>query len=236
MDYDNLSFFYDNIYNENGRFAECVKTLVSKYNPLASSVLDLGCGTGNILFLFKNCDEIYGIDKNKNMLDIAKAKIGKGKFFKEDICDFLFSKKFDVILCIYDTINHILNFEGWKKVFIKSRMHLNDGGIFIFDCNTLKKLKDNSALLSYVKEFEENVFISTVSEKSEGIFNFNIKVFEHIAGSGYKLYEENIKETSFDVKTIKKELLKHFSKVFVFNEKLSLNPKEVGRLYFCCVA
>jgi len=103
--------------------------------------LDLACGTG----LFVNELSRLGIDSSG--LDISKEMIAEAKkrfpdrdFYIGDMTCFNFKNKFDLITCLYDSINHLTTFYKWKKVFQNVYKNLNRGGHFIFDFNTISKM------------------------------------------------------------------------------------------------
>ena len=49
---------------------------------VCTSVLEIGCGTGIDLRLFPDTFQIFGIDLNKNALNIAKEKLAIADFKK----------------------------------------------------------------------------------------------------------------------------------------------------------
>lgn len=57
------------------------------------------------------------------------------------MANFELDKKFDVILCIFDSINHLVDFEQWELTFDSVKAHLNDDGVFIVDINTVYKME-----------------------------------------------------------------------------------------------
>jgi SAM-dependent methyltransferase len=106
-------------------------------------------------------------------------------------------EKFDVICCVFDSINHVLSFAGWKELFASVSRHLSNGGVFIFDVNTQKKLDQHIAGPAWVHPFGNNLVIIKVGDAPNHASNWNIRVFEHTKGSRYLLHEENIQEASF---------------------------------------
>ena len=74
------------------------------------NVLDLGCGTGELLFQLSvlnkklNC---VGVDLSEKMLNRAKEKKRDIKFMLSDIVRYKSNKKFDLILSTNDALNYI---------------------------------------------------------------------------------------------------------------------------------
>ena len=52
-----------------------------------------------------------------------------------DMTNFDLQKTFDVVLCNYNSICHLLTWQDWQKFFEMAYNHLNENGIFIFDIN-----------------------------------------------------------------------------------------------------
>jgi SAM-dependent methyltransferase len=65
--------------------------------PEGSRVLELGCGTGDLLNKVKPCFGV-GIDISEEMLKIAEKKYPQYKFIKADAEDFELDEKFDYII------------------------------------------------------------------------------------------------------------------------------------------
>ena len=78
--------------------------------PEGLSVLELGCGTGDLLNGL-NPERGVGIDLSKNMLDIAQKKYPHLEFKHQDIEEIKYwDEKFDVII-IADVIGHLFDIE-----------------------------------------------------------------------------------------------------------------------------
>src|SRR6266705_1356343 len=64
--------------------------------------------------------------------------------------------KFDVICCVFDSMNHVASFTHWKQLFGNVHQHLSAGGVFIFDINTQNKLDRHIAEPAWVHRFGDN--------------------------------------------------------------------------------
>ena len=139
--YEALAPYYDEVYNAglDNRALEInvVRSLLNIKRPEASSVLDLGCGTGSVLKeLSVDIDRLVGIDASEAMLENAQLKGVDAELMLGDMTDFNIAEKFDAVLCLFNAINHLPTLEQWEKTFECTSKHLKPGGIFIMDTMT----------------------------------------------------------------------------------------------------
>src|SRR5438876_4557880 len=138
--YDVFAPFYDAVQGDRAQHARYLCSLIRKHAPRARTVLELACGTGSILKQLWTHYEVTGLDLSEEMLEIAAEKVPGVPLFRGDMTSFDLGVRFDVVLCVYDSINHLLRFDEWKAVFARAHKHLDDGGVFISDINTKRKL------------------------------------------------------------------------------------------------
>lgn len=134
--YERFAQFYDAVMGDRRAAAEQVMKLIRAAKPDAKAVLELGCGTGSMLKHLQDAYEVSGLDTSSKMLSIARKKVPLAKLFRQNMVDFKIDDRFDVIFCVFDSINHVRRFSEWKKVFANARRHLTSAGCFIFDINT----------------------------------------------------------------------------------------------------
>ena len=103
--------------------------LIDHYKP--NTLLDVGCGRGDLLSaLPKNIDTL-GIDLSSSQIKICQSKGLNAKNISIDKVD----KKFDMIIASFDVINYIKK-DDLKNFFSNIYNILNDDGICIFDVNS----------------------------------------------------------------------------------------------------
>jgi len=232
--YDIVAKFYDNVIGRSDESVSYIINKILKYNKSAKSVLELGCGTGNNLDELSKDFIVSGIDLSHKMLKIAKKKIPGGKFYNNDIRNFSLNSKFDVIICMYDTINHLTLFNDWKRIFLNVYTHLNQNGLFIFDINTIYRLETISRVSPLLHKFDTNYLIIDVKKITKNIFNWNLKVFENKTGNNFSLYETNIRESGFEIDKIREELTKQYQIKCVEDESSKKLSVKSERVYFVC--
>lgn len=101
---------------------------------------ELGCGTGQMTGRF--CDagyEVTGIDLSPDMLALAMERKKEHQnilYLNQDMTDFSLHKPADVVLCICDSFNYLLEEEELLAMFRCVREAMTEDGIFLFDMKT----------------------------------------------------------------------------------------------------
>jgi SAM-dependent methyltransferase len=234
--YERFGEFYDAVMGDRRAAAEQVMELIRAVKPDAKNVLELGCGTGSILKCLQDAYEVSGLDISRKMLSVARKKVPRSKLFRQDMVDFRIDGRFDVIFCVFDSINHVRHFSDWKKVFDAVRRHLLPGGCFIFDINTQRKLERLIAGPAWVHRFGKNLLIIDVTALPRGGSNWNVKVFEHLNGSRYALHEEDIVEVSFPLPQVVAALRSHYVKVRVIDPDRRRPSEKSERLFITTIS
>lgn len=228
--YDQFAEYYDKVMWQPEKLAKWIRVLTKQYNPGAHTILELACGTGNLLSLFKDDYTITGLDLSQGMIDKAAAKIPDGNFIKADMTSFSLNEKFDVVACVFDSINHLDGLDKWGQVFNQASQHLDDNGIFIFDFNTKFKLEELSKKEPNTTVFDDKEMVMQVTKVS-GAYPFNVKIIEH----GKKIMEEDITEYAYSNEDIIDEAGKYFSEVEAYNEDFTSQPTDSSwRIYLVC--
>lgn len=117
------------------RIKELISCLISAGQEV--EVLDLGVGTGLLTEKFdQGGARITGVDFSEKMLEKARARMPRARFFQQDLSrglpPELTEERFDYILISY-TLHH---WEDWKKVELLGQWKnnlKNDGQIIIAD-------------------------------------------------------------------------------------------------------
>ena len=83
------------------------------------------------------------------------------KLYLADMTSFWLAARFDVIVCAYQGINHLLSLAAWKSSFDCACEHLSRGGLFVFDIATLSHLEEMASIPQIVQEFAGNYLLIT---------------------------------------------------------------------------
>lgn len=109
------------------------------YTPIleknaSQSLLELGCGTGNMAPLFiAHGFQYTGMDLSEEMLVIARRKYPVARFFAGNITSFRLKTPSDAVLMLGRTISYLTKTEDVQKGFLACYDNLVAGGIIVFD-------------------------------------------------------------------------------------------------------
>lgn len=112
------------------------------------SILEPMCGTGRFLLpLLKSGYEIEGFDASAHMLRALKGKATNARLRVKVWHGFIESleqdKKYDLIFIPSGSFGLLVNLEVARLAISKIYAHLNVGGIFVFEVETLKAIVEN---------------------------------------------------------------------------------------------
>ncbi len=115
-----------------------ISTIMIRYIDNPRVILELGCGTGKFGAKFSADDfQVFGLDRSIEMLKVARVRAFKNfRIVCGDMTDFYFSRKFDYIFSVHDTLNYLLEYSQIRKLFrsVKGVMHRES--VFMFDITT----------------------------------------------------------------------------------------------------
>lgn len=158
MSYENFAYYYDSLMDDS--FYDDYENLIINTIPF-NTVFELGCGTGEIAIrLASRGKEVYATDLSNDMLEVARMKAMERNvdlFLKRvDMRDFELNQEVDLILCLCDSINYILEINDIYKTFINVYNSLKIGGCFIFDIDSI--YKTDVILKDYLEEENDEQF------------------------------------------------------------------------------
>lgn len=232
--YNSFAPYYDLVMGDRITEANLLRNLLKQHAPNAKSLLELGCGSGSLINVLRKSYACVGIDLSPGMVRLAKKKVPKTRFLEGDITSFDLREKFDVAICAFDTINHILSFSKWKQLFDRAHSHLSPGGVFIFDMNTKHKL-ERFVTEPPIAESGRGV-ISIVGGSRQGAtrYQIEVKALKHEKGNKYSLHEIRVPEVTFSIERVKGTLKRYFNQVLLFDPDRSRPSSKTEELYFIC--
>ncbi len=201
---------------ENG---EAIQSLYGYYYATLAqlsfeTLLDIGCGSGD--FLIALADQfgdlsLKGIDLSPVMA--ARARSKGADAIAVDLCEV--DWKFDVMTAVFDMMNYLPD-EALEGFFDCLKAHLNEGGYFLFDINTLYGF-ENVAVGAYIVE-DERRFVAIDSDFEEGHYRADFTLFEKLSDACYKKSTQTIHQFHHTVD----RLLEASGMTLVVDQELSL--------------
>ena len=131
-------------FNFSARAWPFISEVVRKRVPGAGAWLDLCCGTGHLLeILVREGLSATGLDLSPHMLAHARRNATGAELVHGDVRSFDLGRRFDVITCLFDSLNYLTRMRDLMRAFRCVRRHLAGDGLFLFDVNTFAGLQDN---------------------------------------------------------------------------------------------
>jgi len=173
--YSDFAPFYDVVQGGAAEsFAGWIERRVGEAGVVPGSLLELGCGTGAVLELLPAEWAKVGVDVSPEMLEIARAKGLDAELLAADIRSLSLGRTFDVVACVYDTINHLPGTE-WPSVFATAAAHLADDGVFLFDMNTLGRLRTDAGE-EHITGADGTTVSMRIHDVGEDRFDWNVRI------------------------------------------------------------
>ena len=94
----------------------------------AASLLDVACGTGKHLELFRSWYEVAGIDLNADLVAIARERLPDVRLEVADMTAFDLGRRFDVVTCLFSSIGYVGTVERLDQAIATMAAHLEPGG------------------------------------------------------------------------------------------------------------
>lgn len=195
MSYENFAYYYDSLMDQS--FYDDYLSFILKHANF-QTVLELGCGTGEIAIRLSNLDKnVYATDLSKDMLEVARMKAMENdvhlNLARIDMCDFEISEKIDLVLCLCDSLNYVLKEEDVLKVFKNSYQALKDDGTFIFDVDSIYKME--VILKDYIEQNDDPDFYFQwkVNHLDYGYVQHTVEIIDKIEND--RVYENHFQKT-----------------------------------------
>lgn len=215
--------------------------LISQYGNGGNIVLDLACGTGSLsVLLAKSGYDVVGVDASEEMLSLAMNKIesfGNPIFLNQTMQQLDLFGTIDAAVCCLDSINHLKTEADVKKAIKRVSLFLNDGGLFIFDVNTLYKHRDILGNNTFVYDIDDVYCVWQNSfNEINGQIDISLDFFREDISGKYTRTCENFSEyyysDEFLMQTLEDNSLKCIVKLDDFTENIAKNDSQ-RVLYIC---
>lgn len=129
-----------------GKWVEFTKKMVHRFKPDAQSMLDVGCGTGEITHrLQQEGFQMTGIDLSSDMLTVAQQKDPRSniKWMHQDMTALEGLKGYDCVVSYCDVFNYLTEDYQVQRAFDSIYYSLDAGGLFMFDVHSLDHIQED---------------------------------------------------------------------------------------------
>jgi ubiquinone/menaquinone biosynthesis C-methylase UbiE len=134
--YTRLAEYYDRVYatKDYAKEVERVNEIIQSHQRSSGvELLDVACGTGKHIEYLKNNYHVTGLDISEEMLAIARKRNSDVRFVLGDMKHAKLKQKFDIITCLFESINYNITLEQLKMAFGNLAMHLKPGGVILIE-------------------------------------------------------------------------------------------------------
>jgi SAM-dependent methyltransferase len=148
---------YDSIYRTHRDYAaqaERTRAIALTNAPAATSLLDVGCGTGEDLRHLRRHFDVVGIDLAAPMVDIARTKLPDLPFHVGDMREFSLGRRFDVVTCIYSPVGYLPSREALADGVRNMVAHLAPGGVLLVEPFIFRENWDGGHLVHETYELD----------------------------------------------------------------------------------
>ena len=177
---------------------------------------------------------VTGVDLSSAMLTIAREKIPNVPLLRQDISKLRVSGEFDVIICIFDTMNHLTRFEQWREVFRRARKALAPGGVFIFDVNTIRKIDLYSSEPPHAEVHRDAICIFDVVRTRGDRYRLDLRLLKRTGGRTFILSEASVPGLAVQTSRIVAAAKQEFRTVSLFDPERKKPSPDTEELYFIC--
>lgn len=173
----------------------------------------------------------YNNEEEKYFLKNFNQKLSIN-FTSQNMADFQLDNSFDLIVSFFDSLNYLTDIKQLEKTFENAADHLNQDGLFIFDMNSIGRIKTIGEN-SYVIEGDNyECFWEDKVKPKENLWQVKLKICP--SNDQLPCFEETHSERGYKIKTILR-LLKNsgFEAVDVYNAfSFARGRNNSRRLYF----
>ena len=169
------------------------------------------------------------------MAELAKAKLPNADIRVADMRDYDFGDTFDAVLCVYDSLNHLVRWHDWVATFANVFRHLNQGGVFIFDFSTVERLNWVMANPPIGREMGKGEQYLILSLRNEGDgYAWENLLFTKEADERFSLDQRARYVTAFSVTQVRAEVERLFTIEEVVDPKGLTAENPEWRPFWAC--
>lgn len=240
MSYSSFAEVYDKLtFNvEYEKRAEYIHSLLAENGCEKGILLDLACGTGTLSKELASYGyDMILVDSSPEMLSFARERLPEALILCQDMTQLDLYGTINCAVCSLDSINHLLKPCDVKSAFASVSLFMEQGGVFVFDVNTVykhEKILGNNNFV-YEKDDVFCVWQNSYKRKSRTV-DISLDIFTLEDGK-YQRHSESFSERAYTIEEITKWLGETgFEVKNIYNDMTSDSPDEESqRVYFTAV-
>src|SRR5260370_10093911 len=101
--------------------------------PGARTLLDVACGTGAHLEIFRRWYDVEGVDLSPEMLEVARARLDEVPLHVADMRTLDLGRTFDAVTCLFSAIGYVTDPAEMRSTIRRLADHVAPGGVLIVD-------------------------------------------------------------------------------------------------------
>ncbi len=221
MSYEKFAYTYDRLMNSMPYedWLRFVKESFERFGMKPSTIVDLGCGTGNLTIpLALEGYQLTGIDLSEDMLAVAEQKTSEHKsqlrggairWVQQDLREWDLGEQVDVALSICDSLNYLLEEEDIVDAFRQTFEGLKPGGLFLFDVHTPEQLFAYADSQPFFLNEDDVAYIWTSELDEERVqIEHDLTIFVKDSGKDtFRRIDETHQQRAYSLQWLKEMLL-----------------------------
>lgn len=221
MNYEAFAYLYDELMEDApyDKWYDFTKVQIEKYFPDAKAILDVGCGTGEMLVRFaKGGYTVTGVDLSSDMLTVAHEKLEKNglscTLIEQDMREIEGLPTVDIVTVFCDSLNYLVTEEDVLLAFQQFHHVLNENGLLLFDVHSEYKMKHIFHYATFAEDLGNIAYIwNTFPNEASCCVEHELTFFVETENGYYekwmethmqrtlsiKKYEQLLKKANFDI-------------------------------------
>ena len=192
--------WYDRIYAGAGKDyaveATAVALLARRLHPTASTLLDVGCGTGmHLLGFAEQFEQVAGVDLDPAFVALARDR--GCDVVTGDMCDFDLAQRFDVVTSLYSAVGHLPDRAALDQAVSNLARHLAVDGVMIIEPWIAPEDWRDGDYGVEISDAPDSILTRVNHTSSDG----NVSVLDcswiHVDAAGITRVEEQLRLTRF---------------------------------------
>ena len=240
MSYSSFAEVYDKLtFNvEYEKRAEYIRSLLASNGCENGILLDLACGTGTLSKELASYGyDMILVDSSPEMLSFARERLPEALILCQSMTELDLYGTINCAVCSLDSINHLLKPCDVKSAFASVSLFMEQGGVFVFDVNTVYKHEKILGNNNFVYETDDVfcVWQNSYKRKSRTV-DISLDIFTSEDGK-YQRHSESFSERAYTLEEITKWLGETgFEVKNIYNDMTYDSPDEESqRVYFTAV-